>query len=163
MKPSSPFPHSNLLSPKLFARFFAGLRSAPAVSDKPAQTESNPAVRAVRRAAAAMSRKPRSQHSSAFGHTVQALSQPSAHEAAAAARQRDIKDERARCKTIYEIAKTAGCPRAGVELMKSDMSVDVARSIAAAIAEDLAASTNPSPHIHGDTHINRLKALGVIH
>ncbi|WP_175656495.1 hypothetical protein [Burkholderia ambifaria] len=144
-----------------FAQFLGRHRSEPVAPVESKQTASSRAVQAIRRAAKLPARKPRMPDAGAFGHTVQALTKPGANQATAAARQRDIDDERARCKAIYEAAAKVGCPWVGVALMKSGLSIDVARSITAAVAKDQAAST-PSSDFHGDHRIDRLKAMGAI-
>lgn len=144
-----------------FAQFLGrhrSARTAPAESKQPA---SSGAIQAILRAAKRPARTPRSPNSVAFSHTVQALTKPDGNEAMAAARQRDIDGERARCKAIYEASATVGCPWVGVVLMKSDLSIDAARAITAAIAKDHAAAT-PSSDFHGDNRIDRLKAMGAI-
>ncbi|WP_155753902.1 hypothetical protein [Burkholderia cepacia] len=142
-----------------FAQFLGSPRSVSSPPVEAMPSASIRAVQAIRRAAKLPVRKPRSPDSTAFSHTVQALTKPGANEAASAARQHDIDDERARCKAIYEAAVKVGCPWVGVALMKSGLSIDAARSITAAIAKDRATAT-PSSDFHGDNRIDRLKAMG---
>ena len=144
-----------------FAQFLGRHRSAPMAPVESKQTASSRAVQAIRSVAKLPTRKPHSQDSGAFGHTVQALTKPGANEATAAARQQDIDDERARCKAIYEAAAKVGCPWVGLALMKTDLSTEAARTITAAIAKDQAATT-PSSNFHGDNRIDRIKAMGAI-
>ncbi|AOJ87470.1 hypothetical protein WS87_12685 [Burkholderia sp. MSMB0856] len=144
-----------------FAQFLGRHHTASTTPFESKPSASSRAVQAIRRAAKLPERKPQLPDSTAFSHTVQALTKPGANEAASAARQHDIDDERARCKAIYEAAAKVGCPWVGVALMKSGLSIDAAQAITTAIAKDRADAT-PSSDFQGDNRIDRFRAMGAI-